>query len=152
MTDTTNEAGQVTQAIKAVSDPFWSHFDAIAHKMGEMAPVAYQKFVMYEQMRSIAGLAIGFVLLAFCLGFLKLAFWSWNNVSKKAKALENQGEDNDEIGDDVAGWIFLAIVISIVSGVFGVFGFFHLIDQWSWIGTFAPDARVVRDLLDAVGK
>lgn len=114
----------------------------IGHAVSHAAPVVWQTAVAVKRADSIGNL-ITLVLGALILGFV--ARWLWSVCRHHWDKLGVTSDDGYQvlaifagIGSIVGGIACLCIVI------------FGLLDQWLWIGAFAPQLAVAHDVMTRV--
>jgi phosphatidylserine synthase len=114
---------------------FWTHVDALSHKIATFAPVAYEKLLLLTQLKSAAHLGIGGVDLLISVIFMICAWKAWKTFNAKAQY------------DDFPG---LPMALSAGIVIFGLPAAIQLFNMWNWIGAFVPEARLINDVWDGL--
>lgn len=117
-------------------EEFWKRFDVMAAKLNEAAPLVYERLLSYQQAKSVAYLAVGFV----CLTIMGVLVTIAANLLKKGGAAERDRYGSGEV------YYGIAVVLFCVATLFLGGATINLFYVWNWIGAFAPDARLVNEV------
>lgn len=147
--------------------------DKIASKITAVAPVVWHQMVVVTQMESVAKLILGGVLILLSIIIPTIGYKIMTGCESRSKRISRLEKTLKEMpqttheersayydveeklrtakrAEDEYEWAPVFIISLVFGGLLFIASMFQLMEIWNWIGAFAPEARLVHNIMVAI--